>query len=241
MKTLASPALRRRLCTSAALAMLTFATPSWACGTEGYVGEICFFAFNWCPQGFVPANGATLPLQQNVALYSLTNNVYGGDGKTNFKVPNLVKTGIIGSGTAADLAANFQWSKPYGSATKTLTMAQMPSHTHAATFAPDQGTPLQGALSLTAKQANATLPIPANGAVLAGLTDTSATPVAKKSYANGTVAGAVVSLGGTSATVTGTGAVTVNAAGAATPIPTSPPVLGLTACIVTQGYYPPRD
>lgn len=241
MKTVASPALRRLLSRSAALAVLTFATPSWACGTEGYVGEICFFAFNWCPRGLVPANGAALPLQQNVALYSLTNTAYGGDGKTNFNVPNLAKTGIIGWGSAPDLGVNFQWSKPYGSATKTLTMAQMLAHTHTATFAPDQGTPLQGNLSLNAKQANATLPTPTTGSVLAGLTDVSATPVAKKSYANSTVTGSIVPLGGTSATLSGTGAVTVNTTGAAAPIPTSPPALGLTACIVTQGYYPPRD
>ena len=56
---------------------------------EPYVGEICEFAFPWTPQGWTECDGKTLPISQYQALYSLIGNTYGGDGHTNFAVPDL--------------------------------------------------------------------------------------------------------------------------------------------------------
>ena len=71
-----------------------------ACGDTPFIGEICTFAFSYCPQGFVNADGRLLPLQQNQALYALLGTRYGGDGKTTVGVPNLTGRSVVGTGVA---------------------------------------------------------------------------------------------------------------------------------------------
>lgn len=53
------------------------------------IGEVSLFAFNFIPNGWITCNGATLPIAGNEALFSLIGNNYGGDGISNFKVPDL--------------------------------------------------------------------------------------------------------------------------------------------------------
>lgn len=55
-----------------------------------YLGSIQLFAFGYAPQGFALCNGATLQVSQNQALFSLIGNKFGGDGKINFQLPNLL-------------------------------------------------------------------------------------------------------------------------------------------------------
>ncbi len=66
--------------------------PAQACGDSSYIGEVCVFAFNFCPQGYLPADGRSLPIRDNAALFSLLGITYGGDGKTDFKLPDLRKS-----------------------------------------------------------------------------------------------------------------------------------------------------
>ena len=56
---------------------------------EPYMGEIRMVGFNFVPQGWVACNGQTLPINQYQALYALLGTTYGGDGRTNFAVPDL--------------------------------------------------------------------------------------------------------------------------------------------------------
>ncbi|CAA6603056.1 exported hypothetical protein [Rhodospirillaceae bacterium LM-1] len=82
---------------AAALAVVGVTTfwptaPALACGESAYIGELCVFAFNYCPQDFLPADGRSLPIQSNEALFSLLGITYGGDGKTEFKLPDLRKS-----------------------------------------------------------------------------------------------------------------------------------------------------
>jgi microcystin-dependent protein len=57
---------------------------------EVYIGSIHLFAFPYAPMGFALCNGATLQIMQYQALFALINNKFGGDGKTNFMLPNLL-------------------------------------------------------------------------------------------------------------------------------------------------------
>ena len=57
---------------------------------ENIMGSIMLFAGNFEPQGWAYCNGATLEIQQYEALYAILGTTYGGDGATNFKLPNLV-------------------------------------------------------------------------------------------------------------------------------------------------------
>lgn len=57
---------------------------------DNTMGTIMIFAGNFAPQGWAYCNGATLEIQQYEALYAILGTTYGGDGATNFKLPNLV-------------------------------------------------------------------------------------------------------------------------------------------------------
>ncbi|AVM75440.1 phage tail protein [Magnetospirillum gryphiswaldense] len=240
MSLIISPTVRGLLAAATVTASLSLTAPAWACGSEPYIGEVCYFAFNWCPRGFLPADGTSVTTQQYTALYSLVGPYYGGTGNPNFTLPNLVNATPVQWGSDPSVPASLLFGKSRGSASQVLTVAQMPAHTHTATFDAAQGNaPLQGGMTLSAKQANGTIAVPQAGNVLATLTDTAATPGQKKGYAGPTVTGTDVALGGISAQLSGTGGVTVAPTGGAA-VGTMPPNLALTACIVATGLYPPR-
>jgi len=62
---------------------------------EPYIGQIQLFPFTYTPMGWALCNGATLAVVQNQALFSLIGNKFGGDGKTNFMLPNLANTSPV--------------------------------------------------------------------------------------------------------------------------------------------------
>lgn len=110
-----------------------FAAPAAACIDTPYIGAVCFFAGNFCPQGYLPADGRLLAIQQNPALYSIVGTIYGGDGKSTFALPDLRGRGPIGPGTGPGLAP-VTLGQPVGSAQVTLTANNIPPHTHPAAF-----------------------------------------------------------------------------------------------------------
>ena len=85
-----------------ATVVTSFARPAEAC-SQPFVGQICTFAFSYCPQGFAQAAGQLLPIQNNVELFSLLGNTYGGDGRTNFALPDLRGRTAIGTGQGLGL------------------------------------------------------------------------------------------------------------------------------------------
>ena len=56
---------------------------------DPFVAEIRIFGFNFAPKGWAFCDGQLLPLSQNTALFSLLGTTYGGDGKSNFALPNM--------------------------------------------------------------------------------------------------------------------------------------------------------
>ena len=94
---------------------------------------MCFFAGNFCPQGYRAADGTLLPIQQNQALFSILGATYGGDGRTNFALPDLRGRGPVGSGTGTGLAP-VGLGQILGNEKVTLTANQIAPHTHPATF-----------------------------------------------------------------------------------------------------------
>lgn len=75
----------------AALAAAAAPAPPAAAASEPYLGEIMFVAFGFCPRGWADADGRSLPINQNQALFSILGTRFGGDGETTFKLPHLRK------------------------------------------------------------------------------------------------------------------------------------------------------
>lgn len=102
------------------------------------IGSICAVPMDWCPRGFVKADGSLLSVQTNQALFSLLAYTYGGSNQ-NFGIPDLRGRSVIGTGqgtgaTPALVAVNL--GNKVGAQATTLTQAQLPAHVHSATFVP---------------------------------------------------------------------------------------------------------
>jgi microcystin-dependent protein len=96
-----------------------------------YLGQLSLVGFNFAPVGWVLAAGQILPLSQNTALFSLLGTMYGGDGKSNFGLPNLQNAVPIGVGQSPGLNLYVQ-GESGGTPTVTLQLTQTPNHTHPA-------------------------------------------------------------------------------------------------------------
>lgn len=101
--------------------------------TDPFIGEIRIFAGNFAPYGWALCNGQLLPISQNTALYSIIGKTYGGDGKTNFALPNLQGRIPLHFGQGPGLS-NRNLGEPIGSETVSLSGNQMPAHSHSATI-----------------------------------------------------------------------------------------------------------
>lgn len=65
--------------------------------SEPFIGQIIAVGFNFAPKGWLNCNGQTLQIHDNTALFSLLGTTYGGDGRTNFKLPDLNNKMILGT------------------------------------------------------------------------------------------------------------------------------------------------
>jgi len=97
---------------------------------EPYVGEIRMFAGKFAPAGWMFCNGATVPISEYDMLFALIGTTYGGDGVTSFNLPNLASRAPIHMGTGPD-GTSYPIGDMVGEEQVTLTMPQMPTHTHA--------------------------------------------------------------------------------------------------------------
>jgi microcystin-dependent protein len=93
---------------------------------EPFIGEIKMFAGNFAPTGFALCNGQLLSIAQNTALFSILGTTYGGDGISNFALPNL--QGRV----PLHMSSGFVLGQQGGESNVTLTTAQLPAHTHPA-------------------------------------------------------------------------------------------------------------
>ena len=103
-----------------------------ACSPDGYIGTLSVFAGNFAIRGCALAQGQLLDVSSNTALFAILGTTYGGDGRSTFALPDTRGRSVIGVGTGPGLST-ISLGQEGGSETVTLTVANMPAHTHDAT------------------------------------------------------------------------------------------------------------
>ena len=132
---------------------------------DPFLSEIRMMSFGYAPQGWALCNGQTLPINQNQALFSLLGTTYGGNGQTTFMLPNL--QGRVPNHTGG--IGHFL-GEVGGEQNHTLTIAEMPQHTHAASASTTAGSTNLPANNVPGNSAPNNLYGPAQnlGAMIAG-------------------------------------------------------------------------
>lgn len=97
---------------------------------DPFVAEIRIFPFNFAPKGWAWCDGQLLPLSQNTALFSLLGTTYGGNGKSNFALPDLQGRAPMHPGQGPGLSLH-DLGETGGSETVSLLESEIPSHSHA--------------------------------------------------------------------------------------------------------------
>jgi microcystin-dependent protein len=96
---------------------------------DPFVAEIRIFPFNFAPTGWAMCNGQLLPISQNTALFSLIGTFYGGNGQSNFALPNLQGDAVMFWGQGPGLSLH-DLGETGGSQFVTLLESEIPSHAH---------------------------------------------------------------------------------------------------------------
>lgn len=96
---------------------------------ENFIGEIQAFPYTYPPRGWMVCNGTVYPIQQFTALFALIGTAYGGNGTTNFAVPNFVGSVANSQGNGPGLMPRVL-GEQLGSDDVTLLVNQIPQHSH---------------------------------------------------------------------------------------------------------------
>jgi len=179
---------------------------------DPFVAEIRIFPFNFPPKGWAFCDGQLLPLSQNTALFSLLGTTYGGNGKSNFALPNMQGNAPMHPGQGPGLSLH-DLGETGGSDTVSLLESEIPSHSH-------------GLLGANANATDAT-PSPAL-ALSKGAWNFAGHSGAVATYS--TAAGPVVQMNDNA----------IAPAGGDQPHNNLMPYLTLNFCIALQGVFPPR-
>jgi microcystin-dependent protein len=190
---------------------------------DAYLSTILIWPPNFAPLGWALCAGQLLSVSQNAALFSLIGTYYGGDGISNFGLPNLQGRVPVGVGQGAGLSP-YTVGQLGGTENVTLTSNNLASHTHSAT-------PAGLSASVPAVTTVGTTNQASPSVALAAPTDAARNPV--NIYGSGTPTQ-------TLASGTVTGSITVGPAGGNQPHPNLQPYLALNYIIALQGIYPSR-
>lgn len=190
-------------------------------GDDAYIGEITILANSYCPRNTLPADGSLIQISQNAALFSVIGTSYGGDGRTTFALPNLQGRMPMHLGTSPQMGTVLR-GQMGGAPTTTLSVANLPSHTHTASSSATSTLMASSAAPTTNEPQGANL-----GTFPAGANIYTTNGGATEAMATGNVATTVTT--------------TIGATGAGAPATTISPFLVLRFCVVTQGLFPPRN
>src|SRR6476646_1764390 len=98
---------------------------------QPFVGEIRMFGGNFAPAGWALCAGQLMPISENETLFNLIGTTYGGDGQETFAMPDLQGRVPVHVGQGPGLSSTVQLGEKAGVEDVTLTVSQIPIHTHA--------------------------------------------------------------------------------------------------------------
>lgn len=182
---------------------------------EPYIGCIQYYAFNFAPYGYYMCQGQTLQITQYQALFSLLGVTYGGDGRTNFMLPDYRGRAIVGVGRNATTNTIYNKGDKGGVEATSIPLASLPQHTHFASNVPLMGSNTTGSRNTP----NTNVPAQSSSSGTNLYSTTAVSPSANM--------GAPVS--------------TLSTTGASAPFSVMLPYLAVTCTIAYLGLYPPRQ
>ncbi|MEN2416336.1 phage tail protein [Flavobacterium mesophilum] len=194
---------------------------------DEYIGTIKAFAFDFPPKGWALCQGQIMAISQNTALFSLIGTFYGGNGTTNFQLPDLRGRSMIGQGQGPGLS-NITIGEVDGAENVTLTINNLPTHNHALVSGNGAG---QVAVATTINALN-------------GGTITNDCDNGSNSFASGGATANMYSEPGGTPSAVGGITTTINGAtglaGNNNPVAIRNPYLGVNLSICLAGVYPSR-
>jgi microcystin-dependent protein len=205
--------------------------------SEPFFGEIKTVGFNFAPRSWAFCSGGLLSISQNNALFALLGTTYGGDGRTNFKLPELRGRVPMSFGSGPGLTS-YRLGEVGGYEKIPLDVVNLPAHTHIATVISTEGGGSEAQVEATTDDGDSDKP--ENGSYLAGLKSQglSNDKVYKKTPTEGsTVLLGGVSGGGSAGKVTVTNANT----GSGNAVYNVQPFLALNYIIALNGIFPSRS
>ncbi|WP_205529793.1 phage tail protein [Pedobacter chitinilyticus] len=125
---------------------------------DGTIGEIRIIAANFAPRNWAFCQGQTIPIQNNTALFAIIGTTFGGNGATNYMLPNFSGRVALGVGQRPG-GSNYVWGQVGGEETHTLVTTEMPAHTHAGTIS-------SGPVRLMVSADDSTLAVASAGSVI---------------------------------------------------------------------------
>ena len=187
---------------------------------EPMLASIMIFGGNFAPRDWAMCMGQLISVSQNPALFSVLGTIYGGNGTSNFALPDLQGRVPVGKGCAPGAAINWNFGMVYGQERHLISLAEIPSHTHEVTI---KASPANGA-SATPGNGNTTIAAVSGGRSSGdALYNNEAPTVDLRTGSNGNGASVSTSTGGNS------------------PINMIQPSLGVNYIIAMQGYFPSRN
>jgi microcystin-dependent protein len=194
---------------------------------EGTIGEIRLFAASFAPNNWEYCQGQIIAIQSNAALFSILGTTFGGDGKTNFALPNMSNNVAVGAGLQASPGLKLRTlGEKGGTNNVTLDLTQLPAHTHA----------------LTARQS-----VSVNNTTAATETPVAGDTIGNSVLANGTPLNSYIAATPNIALNSATAAITAMNLGQGSPVggsqahPNQQPSLGMGFVICVRGLFPPRQ
>lgn len=178
---------------------------------EEYLGIIKLFAGNFAPRGWAFCSGQILSIAQNTALFSILGTTYGGNGQTTFALPDLRSRVPVGTMQGPGLS-NYALGQMTGTENTTMTIANMPAHTHA----------IAGSVKIPTNDSNVDSDVP-TGAYLGTPNES-----IYSTTTNGFAANAVTEL-------------TNSVSGNNVPFSNIQPVLAMNYIICLEGIFPSRN